>query len=124
MGPLMVQQHTIRAYSDCQAAIRRFRHASNLLGSSIGQLQNGPLLEGIRHLLLRNTREHAMQWTMSHPERMKPRKDWTADEEGIYMADLVAGKLATLHKEIQISTFTADAESFLNALTSRPVGLD
>ena len=50
--------------------------------------------------MLRNTREHTMQWTKSHPERLKPRMDWTADDEGIYMADLVAGELATLHKEI------------------------
>ncbi len=32
MGALMVQHNTICAYSDCQAAIRRFRHASNSLG--------------------------------------------------------------------------------------------
>ncbi len=32
------------------------------------------------------------------------------------MADLVAGELATLHKEIQVTTFTADAEAFLSAL--------
>ncbi len=44
MGALMVQHNAIHAYSDCQAAIRRFRHASNTLGSSIGQLQNGPSL--------------------------------------------------------------------------------
>ena len=42
--------------------------------------------------------------------------DWTADDQGIYMADLVAGELTILHKEIQITTFTADAESLLHAL--------
>ena len=36
MGALMVQHTTVNAYSDCQAAIRRFRHASNPLGASIG----------------------------------------------------------------------------------------
>jgi hypothetical protein len=116
----MVQQNTIRAYSDCQAAIRRFRHASNPLGSSIGQLQNGPLLNGIRKMMLHNTMGHELQWTKSHPERTKPRMDWTADDQGIYMADLVAGELVNLRKEIQITTFTADAEAFLSALV--PVG--
>ncbi len=66
--------------------------------------------------MLRDTRGHEMQWTKSHPERSKPRMDWTADDEGIYMA-LVAGELAALlHKEIQIITFTADAEPLLSAL--------
>jgi hypothetical protein len=32
------------------------------------------------------------------------------------MADLVAGELATLHKEIRITTFTAHAEALLTAL--------
>ncbi len=32
------------------------------------------------------------------------------------MADLVAAELATLHEEIQITTFTAVAEAFLKAL--------
>ncbi len=63
MGALMVQHNTIHAYSDCQAAIRCFRHASNPLGSSIGQLKNIPLLNGIRKLMLHNTMEHEMQWT-------------------------------------------------------------
>ena len=61
MGALLVQHNTIRAYSDCQAAIRRFRHASNPLGSSIGQLQNGPLLSGIRQMMLHNSLAHEMQ---------------------------------------------------------------
>ncbi len=39
MEALLVQNTPTHAYSDCQAAIRRFRHASNPLGSSIGQLQ-------------------------------------------------------------------------------------
>jgi hypothetical protein len=116
----MVQHNTIRVYSDCQAAIRRFRHASNPLGSSIGQLQNDPLLNGIRHIMLHNTMGHEMQWTKSHPERSKPRMNWTADDQGIYMADLVAGELANLQKEIHITTFTADAEALLSALV--PVG--
>jgi hypothetical protein len=51
-------------------------------------------------------------------ERFKPRMDWTADDQGINMADLVAGELTTLHKEIQIHTFMADAEAFLSALVS------
>jgi hypothetical protein len=59
---------------------------------------------------------HALQWTKSHPERSKPRMDWTADDQGIYMADLVAGELTILHRETQITTFTADAESLLHAL--------
>jgi hypothetical protein len=116
MGALMVQHTPVNAYSDCQAAIRRFRHASNPLGASIGHLQYGPLLHGIRQLMLPSELGHALQWTKSHPERFKPRQDWTADDQGIYMADLVAGELTTLHREIQITTFTADAESLLNAL--------
>ena len=90
MGALLVQNTPTHAYSDCQAAIRRFRHASNPLGSSIGQLQYGPLLQGIRKLMLHTTTGHELQWTKSHPERIKPRMDWTADDQGIYMADLVA----------------------------------
>jgi hypothetical protein len=82
----MVQHTALRAYSNCQAAIRRFRHASSPLGSSINQLQNGPLLNGIRQLMLRNTRSYKMHWKKSHPERFKPRMDWTADDKGIYMA--------------------------------------
>ncbi len=66
--------------------------------------------------MLRDTMGHEMQWTKSHPERMKPRMDWTADDHGIYMADLVAGKLAALQEEVQIKTFTADAEGLLHAL--------
>ena len=116
MGALMVQHTPINAYSDCQAAIRRFRHASNPLGASIGHLQYGPLLHGIRQLMLPSEMGHALQWTKAHPERFKPRLDWTADDQGIYMADLVAGELTTLHREIQITTFTADADSLLNAL--------
>jgi hypothetical protein len=86
----------------------------------IGQLQNGPLLNGIRQMMLHNTRGHEMQWTKSHPERSTPQIDWTADDQGIYMADLVAGELANLQKEIQITTFTADVEALLSALV--PVG--
>ena len=59
---------------------------------------------------------HDLQWTKSHPERIKPRMDWTADDQGIYMADLVAGELSVLHKEIKITTFTADGDALLNAL--------
>jgi hypothetical protein len=100
MGALMVQHTPVNAYSDCQAAIRRFRHASNPLGASIGHLQYGPLLHGIRQLMLPSELELSLQWTKSHPERFKPRLDWTTDDQGIYMADLVAGKLTTLHREI------------------------
>ncbi len=104
----MIQHTSVSAYSDCQAAIRRFRHASNSLGASIGHLQYA--------MMVPSELGHTLQWTKSHPERLKPRMDWTADDQGIYMADLVAGKLTTLHREIQITTFTADAESLLNAL--------
>jgi hypothetical protein len=52
MGALMVQHAPICAYSDCQAAIHRFRHASNPLGASIGHLQYGPLVYGIRQLMV------------------------------------------------------------------------
>lgn len=71
---------------------------------------------GIRKLMLHETMGHEMQWTKSHSERLKPIMDWTADDQGIYMADLVAGELAALHEEVQMTTFTANAEALLNAL--------
>jgi hypothetical protein len=40
----------------------------------------------------------------------------TADDQGIYMADLVADELADLHREVNITVCTADAEKLLNAL--------
>ncbi len=63
--------------------------------------------------MLDDTMGHELQWTKSHPERIKPRLDWTADDHGIYMADLAAGELSVLHKEAQITTFSADAEELL-----------
>lgn len=33
------------------------------------------------------------------------------------MADLVAGKLAALYREVDITAFSADADDLLNALT-------
>jgi hypothetical protein len=102
MEALMIQHNTIRAYSDCQAAIRRFRHASNPLESSISQLQNGPLLNSIRKLMLHNTMVHEMQRTKYHLEHFKPRIDWTADDQGIYMANLVAGNLPPFTKRYRL----------------------
>ena len=66
--------------------------------------------------MIGNAMRHELQWTKSHPERIKPRLDWTADDHGIYMADLAAGELAVLHKEVQLPTFSADAEELLQAL--------
>ncbi len=43
--------------------------------------------------------------------------NWTADNQDIYMADLVARELV-LHREVEITTFTADADDLLSALTS------
>jgi hypothetical protein len=37
------------------------------LGSSIGQLKNGPFFNGIRKLMLHTTIGHEMQWKKSHP---------------------------------------------------------
>jgi hypothetical protein len=121
IGALMVQHMPVQAFSDCQATIRRFRHASNPLGSLIGQLmlQCGPLLHGIRHLMLRDTVSHDLQWTRSHLERIKPQMDWTANYQGIYMADQVAGELKVLQKEIVINTFTADEETQICSCTGK-----
>lgn len=47
---------------------------------------------GIQHLMLRDTADHELQYTRSHPERIKSKNDWTADDQGIYMADQVAGE--------------------------------
>jgi hypothetical protein len=43
--------------------------------------------------------------------------DWTADDHNMYMADLVEGELDVLHGEIEMNTFTADAEELFNAFT-------
>ncbi len=86
------------------------------LDSSVGHLEHGSLLHGIRQLMLMNGAGHQLQWTKAHPERTKPRMDWTADDQGIYMADLVAGELATLHREVTITTYLADADELLASL--------
>lgn len=93
MGSLLVQYVSVQVFSDCQAAIRRFCHASNPLGLSIGQLQYGSLLLlGIWNLMHRNNTTHSLQWTKTHPEQIKPRiMESTADDQGMYMVDLVAG---------------------------------
>ena len=72
LGSLMVQDMAVQAFSDCQSAIRRFRHASNPLGAAVGHLQYGPLLHGIRRLMLTHGVGHHLQWTKAHPERIKP----------------------------------------------------
>jgi hypothetical protein len=42
--------------------------------------------------------------------------NWTADDQGIYIADLVAGELEVFQREIVINTFfTADEKELLNA---------
>jgi hypothetical protein len=115
MGALMVQDMDIQAFSDCQAAITRFRHASNPLGSSVEQLQYGPLILRIRGLM-QNSTGHELQWTKSHAERIKPRMDWTADDRGIYLVDLVAGDLALLNNKVEIKTYTADADEVLASI--------
>ena len=110
----MSQHMPIKAYSDCEAAIRRFRHASNPLGSSIGHLQYGPLLQGIK-IMRDHLMGHTLSWTKHHPERYKILCDWTDQDHDIYMADLVAGDKSILEQE-KIHTYTADAEELHMAL--------
>jgi hypothetical protein len=47
--------------------------------------------------MLSNMLGHELRLTKSHPERIKPRMDWTADKQGICMADLVAEEVAVLY---------------------------
>ncbi len=42
--------------------------------------------------------------------------DWTADDQGIYMADLVVGELNILHGEVAITSYVADADALLASL--------
>jgi hypothetical protein len=112
----MVQDMAVQAFSDCQSAIRRFRHASNSVGAAVGHLQYGPLLHEIRRLMLMHVAGHQLQWTKAHPERIKPRMNWTANDQGIYMADLVAGELNIFHREVAITTYVADADELLASL--------
>jgi hypothetical protein len=114
LGALMSQHMPIEAYSDCEAAIKRFRHTSNPLGSSIGHLQYGPLLQGIKKMR-DHLKGHTLSWTKHHPERYKLLCDWTDQDHGIYMADLVAGDHSKLERE-KIHTYTADAEELHMAL--------
>ncbi len=51
LGSPLVQHVPVQAFSNYQAAIRWFCHASNPMGSSIGHLQYGLLLLGIRNLM-------------------------------------------------------------------------
>ena len=74
------------------------------------------LVHGIRRLMLMHGAGHQLQWTKADPERIKPRMDWTADDQGIYMADLVAGKLNILHGEVAITSYVADADELLASL--------
>jgi hypothetical protein len=90
MGSVLAQLVPLTAYSDCQSAIRRFRHARNPIGSAFGHLQYGPLLHGIRQLAP-SSQPHSITWTKAHPERTKPPDQWTDDDRGIHMADQVAG---------------------------------
>jgi hypothetical protein len=59
---------------------------------------------------------HQLQWTKAHPERIKPRMDWTADDQGIHMADLAAGESNILHGEVTITSYVADADELLASL--------
>lgn len=49
--------------------------------------------------MLKDTEENKLQWTKSQPEKIKPCMNWTADNQDIYMADLVARELVVLHTE-------------------------
>ena len=75
--------------NDCQSAIKRFRHAANPLGSAVGHRQYGQVLGAIRALITKYA--HSVTWTKAHPERTKQEYDWSADDRGIHMADLIAG---------------------------------
>jgi hypothetical protein len=65
---------------------------------------------------MQNSLGHELQWTKSHPERIKLHMDWTVDDQGIYLADLVAGELVILHSEVEIITYSADADELLSSL--------
>lgn len=101
MGALMAQHMAFQIKSDCQSAIRRFRNASNPVDFSVGQLHAvwTSTFCGIRRLMLKDTEENKLQWTESQPEKIKPCMNWTADNQDIYMADLVARELVVLHTE-------------------------
>jgi hypothetical protein len=82
---------------------------------------------GIRHLMLRDTAGHELQYTRSHTERIKPQNDWTADDQGIYMADQVAGEQKSwrfsTEKSLSIPSLRMLKKSLV-LLPRRPVGMD
>jgi hypothetical protein len=58
-----------------------------------------------------------LSWTKHHPERYTHLRDWTDQDYGIYMADLlVAGDHIKLERENKIHTYTVDAEELHIAL--------
>jgi hypothetical protein len=95
------------AYADDLAHLARTPRA---------QQRHAPLLHEIRRLMLMHGAGYLLQSTKAHPERIKPRMDWTADDQGIYMADLVAGALNILHGEVAITSYVADADELLASL--------
>jgi hypothetical protein len=75
----------VTIYSDCQGAISLNLRADDAWGKNHPSIQLAP----------RNGRAHTITKVRSHPERDKPKTEWSGVDWGIYWADRLAKGLTT-----------------------------
>jgi hypothetical protein len=62
------------------------------MGTAVGHLQHGAILQGIRALAAQRKCQNRVTWVASHPERRKDTLQWTPADWGIHRADELAGQ--------------------------------
>jgi hypothetical protein len=107
----------IHAFSDCSSAITRALQALSPMGTAVGHLQHGALLQGIRMLSSKHRHPFSLTWTKSHPEGRKNQHLWTLEDWGIHKADELAGTLDETNQTTDLKTFHCNAEDVHAVLT-------
>jgi hypothetical protein len=98
---------TVPIFSDCQSAINIALRAKD------GVVKNNPqtfLLLQLSHLV--KARIHKIK---AHPERLKPKSDFTPNDWGIYDVDLVAGNLHHANTTIDLTLSDYEAVDIITS---------
>ncbi len=132
MSPILKKQNsnaqcTCVWMSGCLcSAIRRFRHASNPLGSSVGQLQCVPPLQGIRKLDMSSSGSNLIQkeWKNQASHELVSRKKaclWS--DTAISSVHRHAFFSSNTEKSRSPTTYSADAYELPSFHPRRPISI-